>query len=152
MWVCVHSLFAPGCICVCACVCVGQCVQWVGQVRLACQRLEHLWHSCHPRSPSSAPKQGNWEGGTSSQGGPQAVSVHYCYRDGTWPAGGQTFTPHLLWSSAAPLCVCVSWWVCKPENKKGGKIKGPCLSSQSQTCMFYIWPMEFVALADFCLE
>lgn len=45
------------------CVCVGQCVQWVGQVRLACQRLEHLWHSCHPRSPSSAPKQGNWEGG-----------------------------------------------------------------------------------------
>lgn len=74
----------------------GQCVQQVGQVRPACQCVEHLWRPCHLRAPQLCPEAGRLGGGTSSQGGPQAVSVHYRYRDGTWPAGGQTFSPYLL--------------------------------------------------------
>lgn len=49
------SAFVPVCMCVCvsAPVCIG-----VGQVRPACHCVEHLWRPCHPRAPSSAPKQG----------------------------------------------------------------------------------------------
>lgn len=41
----------------------GPCVQRVGQVRPACQCVEHLWRLCHPRAPSSALKQGDWRWG-----------------------------------------------------------------------------------------
>lgn len=67
--------------------------------------------SLSPLGPQLCPEAGRLGGGKNLQGGPQAVSVHYCYRDGTWPAGGQTFSPYLLRSSAVPLCVCLCGWV-----------------------------------------
>lgn len=50
---------------------LDQCVQRVGQARPACQCVEHLWHPCHPRSPGSALKQGNWEGGQAHRAVPK---------------------------------------------------------------------------------
>lgn len=52
--------------------------------------------SLSPRDPRRCPEAGRLGWGTSSQGRPQAVSVHYSYRDGMRPAGGWTFTPYLL--------------------------------------------------------
>lgn len=45
--------------------------------------------SLSPSVPQLCPEAGRLRGGTSSQGGPQAVSVHYRYREGDvagrWP-------------------------------------------------------------------
>lgn len=89
-------VFVPPHIRACARVSLGHYVQQVGQVRPACQCVEHLWHPCHPRASQLCPQAGRLGRGTSSQGGPQAVFVHYRFRDRTVPAGGQTFSPYLL--------------------------------------------------------
>lgn len=83
-------------ICASARVPLGHHVQQVGQVRPACQCVEHLWHPCHLRASQLCPEAGRLGRGTSSQGGPQAVFVHYRFRDRTVPAGGRTFSPYLL--------------------------------------------------------
>lgn len=78
--------------------------------------------SLSPLDPWHCPEAGRLGGGTSSQGRPQAVSVHYSYRDGMRPAGGWTFTPYLLWSSAplffAYIGGCVYKFAWEEEQKK----------------------------------
>lgn len=91
------STFAPVRTCVCVLVCVAgpMCTTgWPGKTCLSVCGTSLA--SLSPQGPQLCPEAGRLRGGTSSQGGPQAVSVHYCYRDGTWPAGGQTFSPYLL--------------------------------------------------------
>lgn len=53
------------------CVSLGQYVQQGGQVRPACHCMEHLWHPCHPRGPSSAPKQEGYAGGQARRAVPK---------------------------------------------------------------------------------
>lgn len=83
------STFVP--VCVAGPVCTSG---WPGKTCLSVCGTSLA--SLSPQGPQLCPEAGRLGGGTSSQGGPQAVSVHYRYRDGTWPAGGQTFSPYLL--------------------------------------------------------
>lgn len=89
----------------------GPCVPLLGQVRPTCHCAKYLWRFLSPSGPRLCPEAGRTRRGKYSQGGPQAVSVHYGYRDGTWPAGGQTFSCFLLRSSAAPLGSCAGGWM-----------------------------------------
>lgn len=97
----VHQCVSPH-DCPCTPLCVAGPIRTAGRPGKTCLSLYGTsLASMSPQGPQLCPEAGRLRGGTSSQGRPQAVSVHYCYIDGMWPAGGQTFTPYLLWSSAA---------------------------------------------------
>lgn len=99
-------------MCVCVCVPLAQCVQQVGQVRPACQCVEHLWRPCHPRAPSSAPKQGDWEGGQACRAVPKLSLFITATEMGRGRQVARplvlTYCDHLLLH-----CGCVGGWACK---------------------------------------
>ena len=101
------------CVCVCSCVSLGQCVQRVGQVRPACQCVEHLWRPCHLRAPSSAPKQGDWEGGQAHRAVPKLSLFITATEMGRGRQVARPLVPtycdHLLLHL---LCGCVYVYVC----------------------------------------
>lgn len=123
MWAVTVCLYVCMHVFVCLCVFVygagSMCTAgWPGKTCLSVCGTSLAFLS--PEGPKLCPEAGRLGGGTSTQGGPQAVCVHYGYRDGTWPAGGQTFSPYLLWSSAAPLFGCTGGkpWKCAWKPKK----------------------------------
>lgn len=79
--------------------------------------------SLSPRDPCRCPEAGRLGGGTSLQGRPQAVCVHYSYGDGMRPAGGWTFTPYLLWSSALEFFACIDGWLLTLVEKTRKKVR-----------------------------
>lgn len=106
------SVFVPRCMRVFPCVSLGQHVQWVGQVRPACQRVEHLWRPCHPRAPRSAPKQEDWEGGQARRAVPKLSLFITATETGRGRQVARplvlTYCDHLLFHS---VYVCLCGWV-----------------------------------------
>lgn len=104
--------FVPVCVCAFPCVSLGQCVQRVGQVRPACQCAEHLWRPCHPKAPSSAPKQGDWEGGEARRAVPKLSLFITATETGRGRQVARplvlTYCDHLLPHS---VYVCLCGWV-----------------------------------------
>lgn len=93
------------------CVSLGQCVHRVGQVRPACQCVEHLWRPCHPRAPSSALKQGGWEGGQARRAVPKLSLFITATETGRGRQVARplvlTYCDHLLLHS---VYVCLRGW------------------------------------------
>ncbi len=106
------SIFVPQCMCVFMCVSPGEHVQWIGQVRPACQCVEHLWRACHPRAPSSALKQEDWEGGQARGAVPKLSLFITATETGRGRQVARplvlTYCDHLLLHS---VYVCLSGWL-----------------------------------------
>lgn len=132
------SALFPMCICMFLCVLLS--IQGVGHTRAACQCVEHLWHPCHPRSPSSALKQGNWNGGQAHRAVPK-LSLFITATEtgpGRQVAGPLvlTYCDHLLLHS---VCLCEGVGVFENENESE-ETHNFCI--RAGKCIFYIWPMN----------
>lgn len=136
------SAFVPVWICVFLCVLLGQCVQRVGQARPACQCVEHLWHPCHPRSPSSAPKQGNWEGGQAHRAVPKLSLFITATETGRGRQVARplvlTYCDHLLLHSVC-LCEWVGVQVCLGMKKTQRKPITYVFEQGSAYFIFDLW-------------
>lgn len=138
---CVSPYLSPGCVCVFLRVSLGPCVQRVGQVRPACQCVEHLWRPCHPRAPSSAPKQGDREGGQARRAVPKLSLFITATETGRGRQVARplvlTYCDHLLLHSAY---VCLRGWVgvqvCLRMNKSQEETHNLCI--RAGKCIFYV--------------
>lgn len=134
------STFVPVCMCVFLCVSLGRCVQRVGQVRPACQCVEHLWRPCHPGAPQLCPRSRETGKGGQAR---RAVPKLSLFITATETGRGRqvarplvlTYCDHLLLHSVR-LCGWVGVQACLRLKTSQRKSHNLCI--RAGKCIFYV--------------